>query len=101
MAALALIVRMVCFEQFSYFMFVGDQNTDEHFEVINLSEVRNAAWFRRMAGDIQKASAAKQMTIGGVSGWYVSQDAKHLCHTAGRICIDILLWTTFIPTFSH
>ncbi|XP_064638921.1 FUN14 domain-containing protein 2-like [Lineus longissimus] len=75
----------------------GGQNPDENFEVIDLSEIRNAAWLRRMAGDIQKASAAKQITFGGVGGWATG----YVCSKIGKAAATAIGGSLILLQIAH
>lgn len=47
---------------------MADEN--EPFEVLDVEAIRRGnTWIQKMLGDISKQSAAKQVVIGGASGW--------------------------------
>ena len=46
----------------------ADNAANEEFEVIGMDQ-RN--WLKKMVGDLTKASTAKQVIAGGLSGWSV------------------------------
>ena len=48
------------------FSVTNKENEDESYEMIDLAE---HGWLRKAVGDLTKASVAKQITVGGVSGW--------------------------------
>lgn len=51
-----------------------DITMDNSFEILDLSSLgRNKTWVQKAFGDISKRSAAQQITIGGVSGWWVNK----------------------------
>ena len=46
-----------------------DKKTEEEYEVIDLSNIRDNTWIKKVFGDVTKASAAKQIGVGSVTGW--------------------------------
>jgi len=52
----------------------GNNDSDEEFELLDIRGMAKNGknkenWLERYFGEITKASAAKQMTVGGLSGW--------------------------------
>ncbi|CAH1777108.1 unnamed protein product [Owenia fusiformis] len=61
-----------------------NEDTDEEYEILNLSEI-DRTWLQRTFTHVTKASAAKQIAVGGVSGWcagYVFAKVGKLAATA-------------------
>ncbi|XP_022243187.1 FUN14 domain-containing protein 1-like isoform X2 [Limulus polyphemus] len=48
-----------------------DQDPDDVFEILDVrgSAKNGKNWFQHFLGDITKASTAKQITVGGITGW--------------------------------
>ena len=47
-------------------MFSVESKEDGDFEIIDPA---NCRWFKQVFKDLTKASASKQIVVGGVSGW--------------------------------
>ncbi|XP_060065493.1 FUN14 domain-containing protein 1-like isoform X1 [Ylistrum balloti] len=48
----------------------GNPDDNEPFEVLDLEAIRRGNnWIQKVFGDISKQSAAKQVAIGGATGW--------------------------------
>ena len=52
------------------FNFTGRKKADDDadFELLDLTD---RGWLKKMFGDLTKASVAKQIAVGGASGWWV------------------------------
>ena len=53
---------------FVSFPVVADNAATEEFEVIGME---NRNWLSKLVSDLTKASTAKQITVGGLTGWSV------------------------------
>ena len=74
-------------------LFIVDGEGDEEFEVLDVS---SRGWVGDVFKDVSKGSVAKQITVGGVSGWYVSKHTTHTQCKQLQITKFISMWLLMI-----
>ena len=72
------------------FPVVADNAANEEFEVIGME---NRNWLSKLVSDLTKASTAKQITVGGFTGWSVFLRVCSSPHFGATCVVIMVLWT--------
>ncbi len=67
-------------------------------EGMRLVEMPDRGWLKKTFGDLTKASVAKQITVGGVSGWSVQTPMLTIYHNDPPFSLETSSQPNWLPT---